>query len=192
MVRRSDISLTGVTRMGDVRGLLSLLFMSWLKTRESSVQILVFAAMSLHQAAKNSDVNAINELLDDESVDIDALDDNGFTALHHVAVTGNAAIGAMLAECDADVNLADPQGNTPLHLATKHNSRLVASILLWGGADRDAKNATGNTPLHECALSDSQDVAYLIVENGGEDTKDERNKDGFKPIEIAKASGKVK
>ena len=29
MVRRSDISLTGVTRMGDVRGLLSLLFMSW-------------------------------------------------------------------------------------------------------------------------------------------------------------------
>eukprot|EP00450_Noctiluca_scintillans_P012136 CAMPEP_0194507238 /NCGR_PEP_ID=MMETSP0253-20130528/36477_1 /TAXON_ID=2966 /ORGANISM="Noctiluca scintillans" /LENGTH=158 /DNA_ID=CAMNT_0039350101 /DNA_START=21 /DNA_END=497 /DNA_ORIENTATION=+ len=148
--------------------------------------------MALHQAAKNSDVNAINALLDDENVDIDALDENGLTALHHVAATGNAAIGAMLAECDADVNLADPQGNTPLHFAAKHNSRLVASMLLWGGADRDAKNATGNTALHECALSDSQDVAYLIMENGGEDTKDERNKDGFKPIEIAKANGKVK
>merc|ERR1712136_479185 len=111
-------------------------------TRESSVQILVFAAMSLHQAAKNSDVNAINELLDDESVDIDALDENGFTALHHVAVTGNAAIGAMLAECDADVNLADPQGNTPLHLAAKHNSRLGAAPIVMPRTRLETRRCT--------------------------------------------------
>ena len=37
MVRRSDISLTGVTRMGDVRGLLSLLFMSWLNNEFEEV-----------------------------------------------------------------------------------------------------------------------------------------------------------
>ena len=34
MVRRSEISLTGVTRMGNARGLLGLLFMTWLKFKD--------------------------------------------------------------------------------------------------------------------------------------------------------------
>eukprot|EP00405_Crypthecodinium_cohnii_P014910 CAMPEP_0206450348 /NCGR_PEP_ID=MMETSP0324_2-20121206/18669_1 /ASSEMBLY_ACC=CAM_ASM_000836 /TAXON_ID=2866 /ORGANISM="Crypthecodinium cohnii, Strain Seligo" /LENGTH=151 /DNA_ID=CAMNT_0053919975 /DNA_START=136 /DNA_END=591 /DNA_ORIENTATION=+ len=128
----------------------------------------------------------MNEFMDDENFDFDAKDENGQTAIHHAARTGEAAAGGMLVECGANPDIADNDGNTPLMIAAINNKRLVASMLLWGNCNRMLKNNKGNTALHEAAIASSHDVAWLIVENGGEETVLEKNPDGKTPLDLAR------
>mmetsp|Transcript_84735 Transcript_84735/g.213671 ORF Transcript_84735/g.213671 Transcript_84735/m.213671 type:complete len:167 (-) Transcript_84735:101-601(-) len=144
---------------------------------------------SIFEAAAAGDIGSMNGFMDADDFDIDAKDEQGCTALHCAAKTGEAAAGGLLVECDADVNVVDNLGNTPLMYAGIHDKRLVASMLLWGGADRHLVNEKGNTALHEAAAAGAQDVAWLIVENGGDVTVLIKNKEGQTPLELARASG---
>jgi len=144
---------------------------------------------TIFEAAAAGDIGSMNGFMDADDFDIDAKNENGCTALHCAAKTGEAAAGGLLVECDADVNLVDQKGNTPLMYAGTNNKRLVASMLLWGGSDRHLVNDKGNTALHEAAAAGAQDVAWLIVENGGDVTVTVKNKDGKTPLDLARVSG---
>eukprot|EP00928_Gymnodinium_smaydae_P076863 TRINITY_DN59965_c0_g1_i1.p2 TRINITY_DN59965_c0_g1~~TRINITY_DN59965_c0_g1_i1.p2 ORF type:complete len:188 (+),score=37.36 TRINITY_DN59965_c0_g1_i1:81-566(+) len=143
----------------------------------------------LHDAAKSGDMGALNACVEDQEADLDVQDANGWTALHHIAKTGEAAAGAMLVENEARTDIGDNDGNTALHVSAINNTRLVTSMLLWGGADVCAKNKKGNTPLHEAAAHDAKDVAFLLIENGQVDTRDVKNTDGKIPMDIATEAG---
>jgi hypothetical protein len=151
------------------------------------------AVAQLIDAAQRGSIQDIQECVDIPDVNqamalMNGGDENGFTALHHCAQLGQAAAGSILVECGADTNVLDKDNNSPLHITAIHNKRLVASMLLWGGAKRDLVNDKGNTALHEAVIANAPHVIYLIVENGGEQTKDVKNKEGKTPVELAEGN----
>merc|ERR1712113_1348560 len=95
----------------------------------------------------------LSSLVEDDSLDVNSVDANGWTALHHAAAIGDAAAAGLLLECDANPDIPDNEGNTPLHITAQNNKRLVTSCLMWGQAEITCVNKKGNTILHECALS---------------------------------------
>lgn len=85
------------------------------------------------------------DLLCKIGADIDAMDlKAGFTALHHVVLTGNVSLVYELIErCSPDVNVASYSGVTPLHLATSDNTAPIADILIIFGADTSKETIEG-------------------------------------------------
>jgi ankyrin repeat protein len=95
------------------------------------------------------------DLLVREGADIDAKDENGFTALMCAAKTANAkAVEALLVR-GADPDVQDNSGMTALHWAAWQTPqdyaavRKTAKALLKYGADPALKDAEGKTPLDQ-------------------------------------------
>lgn len=142
---------------------------------------------SLHKAAEKGDIDVFNSVVEKVD-DLNAIDDQGRTPLHIAAISGESTVGAYITECGGDVSLQDIDGNTALHLAAINNKRLFVSML-WGEADPLAVNHKGNTALHEAAERGHVPVIYIILQNGGEQSKDVKNKDGKTPLDLAKENG---
>lgn len=122
---------------------------------------------ALHWAARSENVDCVPVLLDKSSFHLGAVDDDGHTALHCLAMTLNskgrttrAEVVRMLVDRGAEVNPVSPMGYTPLHFAIARNNFDVATQLLHQEADPTigAESDTGDyiwTLLHESLLGNS-------------------------------------
>jgi signal recognition particle protein len=79
--------------------------------------------------------------------DVDAVDENGRTALQFAAGLGSERCVRLLVEAGADVNSRDPDGLTPLHMATGYARENAVSALIELGADPEACDSRGRTPI---------------------------------------------
>ncbi|KAF3622538.1 Signal recognition particle 43 kDa protein, chloroplastic [Capsicum annuum] len=100
-------------------------------------------------AAKKPDESALKELIEaDDDRDVDAVDENGRTALLFVSGLGSEACVKLLAEAGADVNYRDRNGGlTALHMAAGYVKPGVAKLLIELGADPEVEDYRGQTPL---------------------------------------------
>lgn len=100
-------------------------------------------------AAKKADETALKELIDaGDGRDVDAVDDDGRTALLFVSGLGSEACVRVLAEAGADLNHRDNSGGlTALHMAAGYVKPGVVKLLLELGADADLEDDRGLTPL---------------------------------------------
>jgi len=85
-----------------------------------------------------------------------AADDDGRTALHHLAHHGLAAEARAVLDAEsigtggpggAPLDAADALGKTPLHVAAARGDERVARLLLDRGARADLRDGSGRTPL---------------------------------------------
>jgi hypothetical protein len=72
-------------------------------------------AMSIHQAARSGDIEALSEHIEHET-DVDSRE-HGSTALHWAAYVGQLEVVKMLLEAKADVNVHNRDGRSPLDRA---------------------------------------------------------------------------
>ncbi|TMW85346.1 hypothetical protein EJD97_023294 [Solanum chilense] len=100
-------------------------------------------------AAKKSDESALRELIEaEDDRDVDAVDDDGRTALLFVSGLGSEPCVKLLAEAGADVNYRDRSGGlTALHMAAGYVKPGVAKLLIEIGADPEVQDYRGQTPL---------------------------------------------
>uniref|UniRef100_A0A5B7BGH9 Chromo domain-containing protein n=1 Tax=Davidia involucrata TaxID=16924 RepID=A0A5B7BGH9_DAVIN len=100
-------------------------------------------------AAKKADESALRQLIDSgDGRDVDAVDDDGRTALLFVAGLGSEPCVRLLAESGANVNHRDNSGGlTALHLAAGYVKPGVVRVLIEFGADPEAEDDRGRTPL---------------------------------------------
>ena len=86
-------------------------------------------------------------------VDVNAKDDDGWTALHYAStLNDNAQVIKELIKAGANIHAKNKWGRTPLALATVFSDNAqVIKELIKAGADVNAKNNDGETPLHEAA-----------------------------------------
>ncbi|GMP37378.1 hypothetical protein CsSME_00009088 [Camellia sinensis var. sinensis] len=100
-------------------------------------------------AAKKADDSALKHLISsDDGRDIDAVDQDGRTALLFVAGLGSEPCVRVLAEAGANVNHRDNGGGlTALHMAAGYVRPGVAKLLVELGADPEAEDERGRTPL---------------------------------------------
>lgn len=83
------------------------------------------------------------------SLDPDAKNSNGNTALHVAAAAGRCEAAALLLEAGrCSPSPANRNLNTPLHLACANGNQAVVSVLLDAKVDVDARNDQYQSPLH--------------------------------------------
>jgi ankyrin repeat protein len=126
-------------------------------------------ATALHFAAQLRSAKPITFLLD-HGADIEAVDKQGFRALHHAAQCAGddptAALKALLSR-GAEVDARNNNGTTPLLHAVIRNKPWNVKELVIAGADENASNNTDNTPLKDAR--NSRGVApqlYAAIEDG--------------------------
>ena len=108
------------------------------------------ALADFFDAAREGDVKELAESIFTAGVSMDAIDDDGSTALHYASFGGHVgAVKALLmAGAKTDIR-ATGHGGTPLHVAVHYNQLKVAAALLESGSvDVDA--TTSCTSADEC------------------------------------------
>ncbi|WP_410771413.1 ankyrin repeat domain-containing protein [Fontibacillus sp. BL9] len=98
-----------------------------------------FGGTALIPAADRGHVEIVRELLANSDVDVDHVNDLGWTALLEAVLLGDGGskhqeIVNLLIEYGADVNLADNEGVTPLqHAISRGYSEMVGALTAAGG-----------------------------------------------------------
>ena len=86
-------------------------------------------------------------------VNINALNESGFTPLHVSAIFGSDKVAAAFLANGANVDAKDEDNYTPLMMASLMNANKVVALFLSHGADVNSQDIDGNTPLLYAVLS---------------------------------------
>ncbi|MCV7198756.1 ankyrin repeat domain-containing protein [Mycobacterium angelicum] len=108
----------------------------------------VLAEANLRKANEYKIANTIRLL--SEGADVNAVDDQGFTALHAAASRDSEDIVRLLLDAGADVNAKNAKGETPLYNAVRNTTDAALSIvrlLRERGADPTIETANGSSAL---------------------------------------------
>ena len=116
----------------------------------SAVAVAAPPDLRVNDAARNQDAGAVRALLA-EGAAVDAVQPDGFTALHWAAQWDHSELAGVLIGAGADVDAADRYGVTPLVLACTNASPGMVTRLIEAGADPHGAQATGETALMTCA-----------------------------------------
>lgn len=108
----------------------------------------------------------ITHWLLEHGADVHALDQHGFSALHHLAKNHHLDRVQCLMAYGAPLHLQTPQGDTELHLAAQNSSNPEAlpmiQFLMAQGGRLDLVNHSGETPLDVAQKAGGAEViAYL-------------------------------
>lgn len=107
----------------------------------------------MKSAAREEHVGILKALIA-HGADVNVLDPDSYSAIHHVAMLGKVGAINSLAEVGADVALPNPvNGSTPLHWAARKGRCEAMVALLRHGAAADSQDELGRTALHKaCAI----------------------------------------
>jgi len=147
------------------------------------------ACTSLHQAARDGDLTAVNDMLMDETLDVNAPDEvMGNTPLHEAAIAGRSAVAQALIAAGANVDARNEPDLTPLHYAAMTDNVTVAQILASNGGQVNAKSFLGYTPLHYAAMTGSPEMVQFLIEQNA--NIDAQTNAGETPLQLATAKGR--
>ena len=100
-----------------------------------------YGGVAVIPASERGHVEVVRYLLDETDIDVDHVNNLGWTALLEAVILGSGgpdhqAIVRLLLDAGADPELADRDGVTPLAHARSRGQDEVAAILLEAGAER--------------------------------------------------------
>ena len=120
----------------------------------------------LINAVKQSDKNAVRDLLKDKSTDVNAATPDGTTALHWAVDKGDADVVDALLKAGANVQAANRYGVKPLSIAAENGNAAVIGRLLNAGADPETSMPEGETVLMTAARSGRVDAVKMLLVHG--------------------------
>ncbi|OVA16266.1 Ankyrin repeat [Macleaya cordata] len=141
----------------------------------------------LHTLALSGQIYFMDKLLE-QGVDIDAVDKDGYTALHKAVIGKKEPVISHLLRKGANPHVRDRDGATPLHYAVQVGAVLTVKLLIKYKVDVNVADDEGWTPLHVAVQARSRDIAKILLVNGADKTR--RNKDGKTPLDLSLCYGK--
>ncbi|XP_043597879.1 ankyrin repeat and death domain-containing protein 1A-like isoform X1 [Bombus pyrosoma] len=140
-------------------------------------------------AARGNNVRVVDYLAEAvESLNGDATDCTGATALHHAACAGHPSMITALTNVPRiELNAVDKKGQTPIHCACAEEHLEAVEVLIGLGAKVDAQDNEGNTCLHVATRTRHTAIAQLLLRAGANtELTDEM---GFTPLHVAASQG---
>ncbi|XP_051994681.1 caskin-2-like isoform X4 [Xyrauchen texanus] len=156
----------------------------------------------LLQAVKNGDLATTQKLLtkvkasrskllgSTKRLNINYQDPDGFSALHHAALTGTTELLSLLLEAQAIVDIKDSNGMRPLHYAAWQGKADSVLMLLRTGAAVNGTSHDGQIPLHLAAQYGHYDVSEMLLQHQSNPCM--LNKAKKTPLDLACEFGRVK
>ncbi|XP_015432293.1 PREDICTED: ankyrin repeat and death domain-containing protein 1A-like [Dufourea novaeangliae] len=140
-------------------------------------------------AARGSNVDVVEYLAETvESLNGDATDCTGATALHHAASAGHPTVITALSNISRiELNAIDKKEQTPIHCACAQENMAAVEILITLGANVDAVDCDGNTPLHVATRTRDTAIAQLLLRAGA--NTEITDQMGFTPLHVAASQG---
>ena len=139
----------------------------------------------LTMAMQERSLRAAKLLLEQPTVQIDALNQAGESALMMAALKGEIVGAKMLLERGAKINKS---GWSPLHYAAAGTESELVRLLLERGAEVDAASPNGTTPLMMAAQYGSEDSVKLLLDRGADPNR--RNQRELNAADFAKLAGR--
>jgi ankyrin repeat protein len=142
---------------------------------------------ALHSAAETGQVEVLETLIS-MGADVNAKEDNGYTALHEAGknrVSEPKAARLLIAK-GANVNARANDGSTPLHIGAINGNLNLCEVLLLNGAEIDARDAKNRTPLHYSCMIPVHLMHYtvgLLIQKGAD--VNARDNEGLTPLHLA-------
>ncbi|VDN17895.1 unnamed protein product [Gongylonema pulchrum] len=121
----------------------------------------------MHVACRSDNTDMLQLLVNFGGIDVNAVNEVGWTALHEASSKGNVAALKILHRLKANPNIADKEDWTPLHVAAAAGHTNVVELLIdkFGGSIR-ARTRDGSTLLHVAALSGHAETALVFLKRG--------------------------
>ncbi|XP_061701836.1 caskin-2-like isoform X2 [Syngnathoides biaculeatus] len=131
----------------------------------------------LLQAVKSGDLASTHKLLfklkssrskllgSTKRLNVNYQDADGFSALHHAALTGTAELLAALLDAQAAVDVKDSNGMRPLHYAAWQGKSDSVLLLLRSGASVNGVSLDGHIPLHLAAQYGHYQVSETLLQH---------------------------
>ena len=142
------------------------------------------SAQTIFDAAREGDVDKVQQLLDADPELVRATDDDGRTPLHHAASRGHVEVATVLLDCGAEIDAREEDNETPLHSAAWRSQLATGRLLIESGADIETRNHWGRTPLLVVAReTGNADMARLLIDAGAEINV--RDRGGQSPLDLA-------
>ncbi|XP_026171470.1 caskin-2 isoform X2 [Mastacembelus armatus] len=123
-------------------------------------------------------------------LNINYQDSNGFSALHHAALTGTTELLSLLLEAQAMVDIKDINGMRPLHYAAWQGKADSVLLLLRAGASVNSASYDGQIPLHLSAQYGHYEVSEMLLQNQSNPCL--MNKAKKTPLDLACEFGRLK
>ncbi|KAL5705396.1 hypothetical protein ACHQM5_023705 [Ranunculus cassubicifolius] len=144
--------------------------------------------LPLHTLAASGEFYLVDALLK-HAVDINEVDQDGFTALHKAISCRKLAVTNYLLRESANPFIRDKEGATLMHYAVRSAAIPAIKILLLYNVDINLADDDGWTPLHLAVQTRRTDVVKLLLIKGADKTL--RNQDGLTPLELCLYSGRA-
>jgi ankyrin repeat-rich membrane spanning protein len=114
-------------------------------------------------AVRGGHKSIIDALLAAPQVEIDAVGNQGKTALHHAIEKANLEVVRALLFHKPDLEIASKEGDTPLLLAAKKKSAGIVNELLNNGSKVSPTDKNGDNCLHISLRNRSREMTELIL-----------------------------
>ncbi|KAM4033616.1 caskin-2 isoform 2-T4 [Anomaloglossus baeobatrachus] len=123
-------------------------------------------------------------------LNINYQDNDGFSALHHAALSGNSELLLLLLETQAAVDIKDGNGMRPLHYAAWQGQPEPVRLLLRAAASVNTASNDGQIPLHLAAQYGHYEVSETLLQH--QSNPCHVNKSKKTPLDLACEFGRVK
>uniref|UniRef100_A0A3P8TL82 CASK interacting protein 2 n=1 Tax=Amphiprion percula TaxID=161767 RepID=A0A3P8TL82_AMPPE len=123
-------------------------------------------------------------------LNINYQDSDGFSALHHAALTGTTELLSLLLEAQATVDIKDINGMRPLHYAAWQGKADSVLLLLRAGASVNSPSHDGQIPLHLSAQYGHYEVSEMLLQHQSNSCL--MNKAKKTPLDMACEFGRLK
>ncbi|MGE5195867.1 MAG: ankyrin repeat domain-containing protein [Anaerolineae bacterium] len=118
-------------------------------------------------AIRSQNQQAALQFLELGIIDLDAIDENGRTALHWACAAGLIDLVKTLIQEGADLDATDEMGQTPFHLACQYNQvEMVKALIQNYSIDINQKDQSDRTPLHCAWINGHLQLAEELTSNG--------------------------
>ncbi|XP_076240661.1 uncharacterized protein LOC143183117 isoform X2 [Calliopsis andreniformis] len=140
-------------------------------------------------AARGNNVGVVEYLAEAvESLNGDATDCTGASALHHAASAGHPSVITALCNIPKiQLNAIDKKGQTPVHYACADEHLEAVEVLIGLGANIDTQDNEGNSPLHLVTKMRNTVIAQLLLRAGANTEVTDHM--GFTPLHVAASQG---